>query len=160
MPERHVEKAPSAARILERHGTRQGGSAGAHAIASSDDIFGHQHTGRAALPDPEPLLVNLTRSVLEILAGARELEQIGRWVTDEVHATLLKRSMIAARARAAKRQPSLRPVITIARVIMSEPCDGVVEAVVIVHGRARSRAVAVRLEGLDRRWRASAISVL
>jgi hypothetical protein len=30
----------------------------------------------------------------------------------------------------------------------------------MVHQRARSRAVAIRLEGLDQRWRASAISVL
>jgi hypothetical protein len=43
---------------------------------------------------------------------------------------------------------------------MSEPRDGIVEAVVIVHGRARSRAVAIRLEGLDHRWRASALSIL
>jgi hypothetical protein len=41
-----------------------------------------------------------------------------------------------------------------------EPRDGVVEAVVIVRGRARARAVAIRLEGLDRRWRATAIHVL
>jgi hypothetical protein len=36
----------------------------------------------------------------------------------------------------------------------------VIEAVVIVRGRARVRAVALRLEGLDRRWRATAINVL
>jgi hypothetical protein len=36
----------------------------------------------------------------------------------------------------------------------------VVEAVVIVCGRARTRAVAIRLEGLDSRWRATAINVL
>jgi hypothetical protein len=36
----------------------------------------------------------------------------------------------------------------------------VVEAVVIVRGRARTRAVALRLEGLDQRWRATAINVL
>ncbi len=43
---------------------------------------------------------------------------------------------------------------------ISEPRDGVIEAVTIVTSRARARAVAIRLEGLDRRWRASAISVL
>jgi hypothetical protein len=43
---------------------------------------------------------------------------------------------------------------------VNEPRDGVVEAVVIVHGRARTRAVALRLEGLDNRWRATAINVL
>lgn len=125
-----------------------------------EEMFTHQRSGRASLPDPEPLLMNLTRSVLEIFAGARDLEQLSRWVTDEVYATLLKRTMLAARARAAKGQVAQHLAITIARVIISEPRDGVVEAVVIVHGRARSRAVAIRLEGLDQRWRASAISVL
>jgi hypothetical protein len=43
---------------------------------------------------------------------------------------------------------------------MSSPRDGIIEAVTIVTSRARARAVAIRLEGLDRRWRASAISVL
>jgi len=43
---------------------------------------------------------------------------------------------------------------------LCEPRDGAVEAVVIVRGRARTRAVAVRLEGLDKRWRATAINVL
>jgi hypothetical protein len=43
---------------------------------------------------------------------------------------------------------------------MTAPRDGVVEAVVVVTSRARARAVAIRLEGLDRRWRASAIAVL
>ena len=43
---------------------------------------------------------------------------------------------------------------------ITSPADGVVEAVVIVHGKARTRAIAIRLEGLDQRWRATAISVL
>ncbi|TFD74103.1 hypothetical protein E3T54_14990 [Cryobacterium sp. Sr8] len=68
--------------------------------------------------------------------------------------------VLSARARAVKGQRAQRPTITIGRVIISEPRDGVVEAVVIVHSRVRVRAVALRLEGLDRRWRASAINVL
>jgi hypothetical protein len=50
-----------------------------------DDFFGHQPTPTDRLPDPVPLLQNLTRCVIEILAGARELEQIARWVSDDVH---------------------------------------------------------------------------
>ncbi|MFC6354840.1 Rv3235 family protein [Luethyella okanaganae] len=138
-------------------------NAGGPAVSRSadhDDYFAHQPTSRSALPDPEPLLVNLTRCVMEVLAGARELEQMARWVSDEVYATLLKRVVLAARARAVKRQPAQRPTVQIGRVMMFEPRDGVVEAVVMVHGRSRSRAVALRLEGMDRRWRATAISVL
>ncbi len=53
-----------------------------------------------------------------------------------------------------------RPVFTIGTVTSFSPRDGVIEAVIVVHGRARARAVAIRLEGLDRRWRATAINVL
>ncbi|CAN5282069.1 hypothetical protein BH11ACT2_BH11ACT2_08140 [soil metagenome] len=125
-----------------------------------DEFFGHQPTTRENLPDPEPLLENLTRCVVEILAGARDLEQIARWVTDDVYRHLLKRVVISTRARQARRRIASRPAFTIGTTRICEPRDGVVEAVIIVHGRARSRAVALRLEGLDRRWRATAINVL
>ncbi|MBX3193929.1 MAG: 3-hydroxyacyl-CoA dehydrogenase [Microbacteriaceae bacterium] len=126
----------------------------------ADDFFGHQPTPTHHLPDPVPLLRNLARCVIEILAGARELEQIARWVSDDVHAHLLKRVVISSRARAAKGQPARRPAFTVGSICVSTPRDGVIEAVVIVRGRARVRAVALRLEGLDRRWRATAINVL
>lgn len=125
-----------------------------------ETFFGQQPTASAALPDPQPLLENLTRCVVEILAGARDLQQIARWVSDEVYRHLLKRVVLSDRARRARGQSIVRPTFTIGSVIWDAPRDGVVEAVVIVHGRARTRAVAVRLEGLDGRWRATAINVL
>jgi len=125
-----------------------------------DEFFGHQPATRASLPDPEPLLENLTRCVIEILAGARDLEQIARWVTDDVYRHLLKRVVLSSRARQVKGLQAARPTFTIGSTSVCEPRDGVVEAVVIVAGRARTRAVAIRLEGLDRRWRATAINVL
>ncbi len=127
---------------------------------STDELFAHQPTTSSALPNPRPLVENLTRCVIEILAGARDLEQISRWVTDDVYRHLLKRTVLSARARQAKGQPSARPTFAIGSVIMCEPKDGVVETVVVVRGRARTRAVALRIEGLDRRWRATAIHVL
>jgi len=126
----------------------------------SDDFFGHQRAERSELPNPAPLLENLTRCVIEILAGARDLEQISRWVSDDVYRHLLKRVVISTRARQAKGQAPVRPSFSLGSTTVCEPRDGVVEAVVIVRGRARARAVAIRLEGLDRRWRATAIHVL
>lgn len=125
-----------------------------------DEFFGHQPTSTAALPDPEPLLENLTRCIIEVLAGARDLEQIARWVTDDVYRHMLKRVVLSSRARRAKGVVASRPTFTIGSTTICEPRDGVVEAVVIVHNRARTRAVAMRLEGLDRRWRATALHVL
>ncbi len=131
-----------------------------HPRFQPDDFFGQQPTSRQNLPAPEPLLENLTRCVIEVLAGARELEQLSRWVSDDVYRHLLKRVVLSARARQAKARPVIRPAFSIGSTIVTEPRDGVVEAVVIVHGRARVRAVAFRLEGLDSRWRATAINVL
>lgn len=116
--------------------------------------------GPAPLPDPRPLVTNLARCVVEILAGAREIEQIARWVNDEVYRHLLKRVVLATRARSTRSTPAERPRFSVGAVRVTEPSDGVVEAVVIMHGRARSRAVAVRLESMGTRWRATAIHVL
>ena len=131
-----------------------------HAPYDGDEFFGAQPASRAALPNPEPLLENLTRCVIEILAGARNLEQIARWVDDEVYRHLLKRVVLSTRARHAKGQAARAPNFAIGSMSICEPRDGVVEAVVIVIGRARTRAVALRLEGFDTRWRATAINVL
>ncbi len=127
---------------------------------TTDEYFGQQPASTASLPTPEPLIENLTRCVIEILAGARDLEQISRWVTDDVYRHLLKRVVLSTRARQAKGQIASRPTFSLGTLMTCEPRDGVVESVVIVRGRARSRAVAIRLEGLDRRWRATAIHVL
>lgn len=114
----------------------------------------------AMLPDPEPLIINLARGVLEVLAGARELDQLARWLSDDAYAHLLKRVVLATRARAVTKRAAALPSIAVDRVIVTQPCAGVIEAVVILHSKVRTRAVAVRLERLDDRWRASAINVL
>lgn len=143
-----------------------GTAAQASAAAIEEDrreaarFWGIQSTRSAQLPDPRPLLGNLTQSVLEVLAGTRELDQLMRWLTQDVYETLLKRVLLSARARVAKGERPQRPRISVLRTIVAEPSDGVVEAVVIVETPIRVRAIAIRLEGLDRRWRASAISVL
>lgn len=127
---------------------------------ASEEFFGRQPAVASNLPDPKPLLENLTRCVIEVLAGARDLEQISRWVSMDVYKHLLKRVSLSARARRVKGQSPARPMFTIGSTIICQPSDSVIEAVVIVRGRARARAVAIRLEGLDNRWRATAINVL
>ena len=137
-----------------------GGARGSERRRRDEDFFLAQPTGRADLPDPEPLVTNLARCVLEVLAGARDLEQLTRWVTDDVYTTLLHRAVLAERSRRVKGITAMRPALTVLSAHLSEPRDGVVEATVIVRNPVRVRAVAIRLEGLDRRWRASAIGVL
>jgi hypothetical protein len=98
--------------------------------------------------------------VLEVLAGVREVDQLARWLTEDPYRKLSTRANLATRARSARGVPARRPVHTILSVHASTPADGVVEAVVIVQGPARTRAVAMRLEGIDRRWRATSLALL
>ncbi|WP_244255813.1 Rv3235 family protein [Rathayibacter sp. VKM Ac-2760] len=123
-------------------------------------FFAPQPATRAELPDPEPILHCLTLLVVEVLGGSREIDQLARWLSDDVYRHLQKRVVMAARARSAKGRSTQRIPFTVGRVVITEPRDGIVEAVVLVHNRVRTRAVAIRLEGTDARWRATAINVL
>ncbi|BDV30081.1 Rv3235 family protein [Microbacterium terricola] len=132
-----------------------------HASAEAvSEFFAPQHTSTAALPDPEPLLRNLTLGVLEVLAGAREADQLARWLSEEPFRKLVVRANLAARARSARGTPVIRPAHAILSVHHASPADGVVEGTVIVRGHARTRAIAVRLEGIDGRWRATSLALL
>jgi hypothetical protein len=103
---------------------------------------------------------NLTIGVLEVLAGVREVEQLARWLDEDAFRALVTRANLSARARSARGVPAVRPVHSILTVRHSSPADGVVEAVVVVATPARTRALAVRLEGWDRRWRATSLALL
>lgn len=124
------------------------------------EYFAPQPTPRSELPDPVPLLRSLTQGVLEVLAGVREVDQLARWFSEDAYRTLVTRANLSARARSARGVSPARPTFEIRSIRVSEPVDGVVEAVVVVAGPGRTRAVAIRLEGLDRRWRASSLAVL
>lgn len=124
------------------------------------EFFAPQRTSTLDLPDPGPLLRNLTVGVLESLAGVREVEQLARWLSQEAFASVSTRVNLASRARSARGTAVGRPQQRILTVRHSSPADGVVEGVVIVETRARTRAVAIRLEGFDRRWRATSLALL
>lgn len=140
-------------------GTARAFGAPSSAVELSE-FFAPQRTPSNALPEPEPFLRNLTRGVLEVLAGVREVDQLARWLTEDPYRKLVIRSNLAARARSARGVPARRPAHSIMSVHQSAPADGVVESVVIVQGPARTRAVALRLEGMDRRWRATSLALL
>lgn len=124
------------------------------------EYFAPQPTSAAELPDPHPLLRSLTQGVLEVLAGVREIDQLARWFSEEAFRSLSTRSNLAARARSARGVVPARPIFEIRSIRTSAPADGVVEAAIVVAGPGRTRAVAIRLEGMDRRWRATSLAIL
>ncbi|MFT4214776.1 MAG: Rv3235 family protein [Microbacterium sp.] len=124
------------------------------------EYFAPQRTSTQALPHPEPLMKNLTLGVLEVLAGVREVDQLARWLGEDAFRALVTRANLSARARSARGVLPTRPAYRILSTRWSTPADGVVEGVVIASGPARTRAVAIRLEGWDGRWRATSLGLL
>ena len=126
-------------------------------LALVDPEFAPRPTPSSALPDAERSCTALVRAVVEVLAGTRPASQLVRWTTLEVHAALQQRAALAARR--GRSGPPLRRQAVVRALRICEPADGVAEACAVVLDRGRVRAVALRLEGLDGRWRVSALEI-
>lgn len=108
-----------------------------------------------ALPDPRPWTGRLIQAVVEVLAGARPAAQLSPFASLEVLGHLE-----CATGRLAHRRtgtPARRPVVSSVRVGL--PAYGVAEACAVIDTGARRRAIALRLEGVDGRWRCTALQV-
>jgi hypothetical protein len=136
--------APAPLRLVERAAPPDG----------TDPAVAQIATGTAALPEPGPWVAQLVQAVLEVLARERPRQQLVRWLTPEVYAELTRH------VGAAPGRPSPRTRRTVSSVHISEPADGVVEASAVAVGGPRARAVALRLEGWDGRWRCTRLAVL
>ena len=126
----------------------------------SDEYFGTQTQSTGELGDPIPVLKFLAQSVIETIAGVRDIDQSARWLSDSVYQQLRQRATANKRALLDKNQQAMRPNLTVGKISSFSPRDGVVEGVVIVHNKDRARAVAIRLEGYNGRWRAKSVAVL
>jgi hypothetical protein len=124
------------------------------ASASDEQLFGPQPTARSGLPDPVHWAGHLAQAVVEVMSGVRQPPQILRWTTPEVYAVVARRGAVSARRGA----PTARRAV-VRSVRVCEPADGVAEACAVVLDGPRVRALAMRLVGLDGRWRIEALQV-
>jgi hypothetical protein len=115
--------------------------------------FDARPTATDDLPDPTAWARRMVQAVVEVLSGVRPVAQLVRWTSLEVYAGLQRRCAPAASAP----RPGRRAVVRTVRVCL--PVDGVAEASAVVVDHGRVRAVALRLEGLDGRWRMTALEL-
>jgi hypothetical protein len=139
------------------------GDAGKFRQINANEQFAPQVSSKGELPDPEVFVRNFTHRAVEVMTGSRDISQIARWVTEDVYNSM--KEQVSGR----QRQKSLLPpkvqfqatrTFRLSNVRFSEPREGIIEACVLVTGGNRVRAAALRLEGLDRRWRASSFTLL
>jgi hypothetical protein len=129
------------------------------ALDDTDPAVASVPSARAELPDPGPWTAQLVQAVLEVLARERPRQQLVRWLSPEVYAEL-SAHVAAGPARPGAGPSGGRARRTVSSLHLCEPADGVVEASAVVLGGTRARAMAVRLEGWDGRWRCTRLALL
>lgn len=111
-------------------------------------------------PDPAPLLPIIATSVVEIIAGTRSVDQLAPVLSEGVYQSLRARAILENRTRALRGISQRRPRFVISKVHIATPSAKVVESVVLITSAARTRAVAIRLEQVRARWRATSLAIL
>ena len=123
----------------------------AHRVFATDD-FGPAWCGRADLPDARDAGRRLITLTLEALAGRRPLTQLQPMTSLGVFAAL------SAGRRPRWCAEGTSPLV-VGRVHVCEPVDGVAEVSTVARRAGRAHAIAARLEGIDGRWRCTALQV-
>jgi Family of unknown function (DUF6459) len=116
------------------------------------DDFGPSWSTRADLPDARNAGRLLVTLVLEALAGRRPLGQLQPLTAPAVFAALSggRRPRWCAEGSAP---------FHVGRIHVCEPVDGVAEVSAVARRGGRAHAVAARLEGIDGRWRCTALQI-
>ncbi|MDQ4039350.1 MAG: Rv3235 family protein [Actinomycetota bacterium] len=127
------------------------------ATPDHDPLFGPQITDRQDLPEPAPWGRRLLQAVLESLAGRRSPTQLQSWTSWGVYRDIVRVAQSSGQRRGSA---ALRAEgVTIARIRVCEPADGVAEVCAVARWDGRWHAVAARLEGIDGRWRCVSLTV-
>ena len=147
VPVRLVHPGVAVPRPVHRPGPRPTAAA-----ALPGDDFGPTWSTRGELPDPRVEGRRLFLLTLEAMAGRRPLAQVQPMTSAGVFAAL------TAGRRPGWCTASTSP-LALGRVHLSEPVDGVAEVSAVARRDGRAHAIAARLEGIDGRWRCTALQI-
>lgn len=112
---------------------------------SQDEDIGVRLTATAELPAAQRTGQLLARALVEVLSGQRPLPQLRVHCAPEVFAGLQSRQILTG---------ALSHLLT---VRVCEPADGVAEVSAVFRRGERVRAIAFRIQGVDGRWRVTAL---
>lgn len=115
--------------------------------ASNPEDFDAQPTSRSELPDARQWSMRIVHALVEVVNGRRPVSQLTRWLTPEVLSQV--QGLVAKTAM---------PTLHVRSINVHETDDGVAELSAVFGTPNRIYALALRLEGLDGRWRATALN--
>jgi hypothetical protein len=118
-----------------------------------DAWLASERTPSSQLPPPSEVARVLVQGVLEVRAGVRPLQQLRRDTTPEVYSRL--RLTMGVRPRLDGARPDRAAIRSLH---VQQRADGVAEVCATVRQGTRFAALALRLEGMDGRWRCTELS--
>lgn len=107
---------------------------------NSDPDFLAKPSPLSELPEIQDWVTKFALSVVEIWGGRRSANQLSRWCHRQVHQQLVSKSTTI------KSAPKIR------KIYISQPIEGVAETTVTLRIGDRVRSLALRFEGVDKRW--------
>lgn len=116
-----------------------------------------ERTPTAALPCPEGFTRRIMQAILDVCAARRPAGQVLRHLEVSVQHAVKRRSALAHRLHRAR--GTLVLPARVLSVAICHPADGVVEASLTFTADRRARAAALRLEGINGKWRVTALTM-
>jgi hypothetical protein len=113
-----------------------------------DAEFAPEPTSAADLPDIHELTFQFIHNVVEIWAGRRSASQVQAMCHHLIFTELQRKA------------GQQKLVGRVRKIRVTEPLDGISETTVTVRYGDRLRVVAIRFEGLDRRWLCTALTLI
>lgn len=113
-----------------------------------DPEFAPQPTSSEDLPELHLWALKFATSVLEILAAKRQPAQLARWCHHTVYSQLIAKV------------GTLGEIGRIRKLHTCQPLDGICEIALTVRFGDRIRSLAIRFEGVDRRWLCTSLTLL
>jgi hypothetical protein len=100
-------------------------------------------------------------AIIEVIEGARSVTQLGGLINEDVYQTLRRRAIEQATQRRERGQrPAAYPKVMVTDIHQESNRPGMIESIVLLRIRNRTRAMTIRLEHRVGRWLATAITVL
>lgn len=99
-------------------------------------------------------------AVIEVIEGARSVTQLGGLINDDVYQRLRESAMEQTERRRIKGQLGEIPKVEVTDIHQESSRPGLINSIVLLKIRDRTRAMTIRLERRVGRWLATAITVL
>jgi hypothetical protein len=122
--------------------------------------FGPELPKTPPLENPTVYLGRIATAVNEVILGTRPVDQLSRVLNEHVFESLRTRSAARAQTRLRERKQIVVQPTDVLRVSYQSPAEDVIESVVLLSNRHRSKAITIRLEGQNGSWRATNIGFL